>query len=287
MKCGIISDIHSNLFALEAGLKFLEGKIDVLLFVGDVVGYGPQPRECIEALVDFPLKKYSCLGNHDLGVRYRYGSRNNDNVREDFDMIKTFKFRGAAMEMLDRNAAEINTDHYSFLKSLEYRQLFTLESMNIYLVHGTPSNNPRANVITYLRPPPIQRYDLLIHRLEEENNIQDPCIIITGHTHQRFIASRDKPYYWSLIGDKKDKRYSEFPKKIVFEPDERRMVLNPGSIGQPRDGSGSTVSLVILDLEEYWFEFFNLSYPTEEFYNLTKEKCVQELHPSEFWGNEF
>ncbi|MHA2303964.1 MAG: metallophosphoesterase family protein [Candidatus Hodarchaeales archaeon] len=287
MKYGIISDIHSNFFALQAGLEFLEGKIDVLLFVGDVVGYGPQPKECIEALVDYPLKKYSCLGNHDLGVRYRYGSKNNEDVKEDFNIIKTFKFRGAAMEMLDRNADEMDNDHYHFLKSLEFRHLFTLESMNIYLVHGAPADNQRANVSSYLRPPPIQRYDLLIHRLEEDNNIQDPCMIITGHTHQRFIATRDKPSYWSLIGDKKGSKTSEFPKKFVFEPDEGKIILNPGSIGQPRDGSGSTVSLVILDLEENCLEFHNLSYPTKDFYNLTKDKCVQELHSSEFWGNEF
>ncbi len=287
MKCGIISDIHSNFFALQTGLEFLEGKIDVLLFVGDVVGYGPQPKECIDALVDFPMKKYSCLGNHDLGVRYRYGSRNNDNVQEDFDMIKTFKFRGVAMEMLDRNADEINGRHYNFLKSLEFRQEFPLGSVNFYLVHGIPSNNQRANVSTYLRPPPIQRYDLLIHRLEEEKNLDDTGMIITGHTHQRFIATRDKPSYWSLIGDKKGGKDSDFPKKFKFEPDEGQVILNPGSIGQPRDGSGSTVSLVILDLEEYSIEFHDLSYPTKEFYNLTKEKCVQELHSSNFWGKQF
>jgi predicted phosphodiesterase len=287
MKCGIISDIHSNFFALQRGLEFLEGKIDILLFVGDVVGYGPQPQECVEALVDFPIKKYSCLGNHDLGVRYRYGLRNNDNVQEDFDMIKTFKFRGAAMEMLDRNADEINETHYKFLKSLKYKQIFTLEGMNMYLVHGTPSDSLRANVSTYLRPPPIQRYDLLITRLEEENNLRDSNMIITGHTHQRFIATRDNPSYWSLIGDKKGGKKSEFPKRFVVEPNEGQIILNPGSIGQPRDGSGSTISLVILDLEKYRIEFHDLSYPTKEFYKLTKEKCVQELHSSEFWGNEF
>jgi hypothetical protein len=112
-------------------------------------------------------------------------------------------------------------------------------------------------------------------------------MIITGHTHQRFIATRDTPYYWSLIGEKKGEKKSNFPKKIEFEPDEGQVILNPGSIGQPRDGSGSTASLVILDFEEYCLEFHDLRYPTEEFYILTKEKCVQELHSPKFWGNEF
>jgi predicted phosphodiesterase len=156
MKYGIISDIHSNYFALETALGFLEGKTDALLFVGDVVGYGPQPQECIEALADLSIKKYTCLGNHDLGVRYRYGSRNKKDVKEDFDLIKTFKFRGAAVEMLDRNAFEINNDHYKFLQSLEFRQLFSLNgNLNVYLVHGSPSANKRANVSTYLRPPSL------------------------------------------------------------------------------------------------------------------------------------
>ena len=73
---GIISDIHSNFFALEIVLEFLSDKIDALICAGDFVGYGFQPSECIDALLDFSLPTYFCLGNHDIGVRYEYCNRN-------------------------------------------------------------------------------------------------------------------------------------------------------------------------------------------------------------------
>ena len=53
MKIGIIADIHSNYFALRTVLDFLEDKIDALICAGDFVGYGPQPKECIEAFEDY------------------------------------------------------------------------------------------------------------------------------------------------------------------------------------------------------------------------------------------
>src|SRR5271163_234051 len=65
----IISDIHSNLEALQAVLQDIEGqRISEIYCLGDVVGYGPNPRECIDLVME--KCKVVLLGNHDQGAMF-------------------------------------------------------------------------------------------------------------------------------------------------------------------------------------------------------------------------
>ena len=68
MRVAVISDIHSNLHALEAVLTALERESpDAIWCLGDLVGYGPRPEECCNLVAE---RATVCLaGNHDLGVR--------------------------------------------------------------------------------------------------------------------------------------------------------------------------------------------------------------------------
>ena len=67
MKFGILSDVHANLEALEVALKFLrDAEVDEIVFLGDAVGYGPNPNEVCELLRDNCL--HACVGNHDAAV---------------------------------------------------------------------------------------------------------------------------------------------------------------------------------------------------------------------------
>ena len=117
-KIGCISDIHSNFSALEIVLQFLEGKIDILLCAGDFVGYGPQPLECLDLLLDYPLPHYYCLGNHDLGVRHEYcKATSSNNCNTDRKTLQAFTVRPAAEVMFRRNAQEI-TEGIILLKFL-------------------------------------------------------------------------------------------------------------------------------------------------------------------------
>jgi predicted phosphodiesterase len=72
MRYGLLSDVHGNLAALRAALAFLEGEgVDAYLCAGDIVGYGPQPNECVEVLASLPVR---CVaGNHDLIATGRLG----------------------------------------------------------------------------------------------------------------------------------------------------------------------------------------------------------------------
>jgi len=73
MRCAIISDIHSNLAAFEAVLEDIDrqGGVDEVWCLGDVVGYGPEPHECLALLRG---RKHLCIpGNHDWGAIGRIG----------------------------------------------------------------------------------------------------------------------------------------------------------------------------------------------------------------------
>lgn len=285
MKIGIIADIHSNYFALRTVLDFLEDKIDALICAGDFVGYGPQPKECIEAFEDFSLPNFLCLGNHDLGVRYNYSNhRLKEPIKNDFNILKTFKFREAAADMLELNAQEIQQEHFGFLKNLPYKQIFQLGQKNFYLTHATPSTRKKENVGKYLSPPPLQAFKVTNNRLKKEKKAVNSDVIIIGHTHQRFLIQREKILSWSLLGDILEKKPTKFPVNFTFK--RSRIIFNPGSVGQPRDGTGNA-SFSVLDFDTNSIEFHDLNYPKEKFLKLTKKKCVSDVQNEGFWVNRF
>ena len=283
MQIGLISDIHSNYYALKTVLQFLDGKIDVLICLGDFLGYGPQPRECVDVFLDYSPPHFFCLGNHDLGVRFRYSYHKREPSEKDFRILKTFKFRGSAEVMLDRNAQEIKEDHYKFLVNLPFKQIFQLDQKKIYITHGTPSVRKRENVGKYLLPPPLQEPNVTISRLKNDKKAEEADIIMVGHTHRRFLIRRKKFLSWSLIEDILERKQTKFPLRFSF--DEDQIILNPGSVGQPRDGTGNA-SFSIIDLEKEMVEFHDLKYPMNNFYKLARKKCVPEVQDSSFWANK-
>jgi predicted phosphodiesterase len=284
MKIGVISDIHSNYYALKRVMEFLDGKIDNLICTGDFVGYGPQPRSSINVFLDYPLPLFLCLGNHDLGVRYRYSYHKQDSLESDYKILKTFKFHESASEMLQRNAKGIQKEHFKFLLNLPFKQIFQICQMKFYITHGTPSVRRTENVGRYLLPPPLQRPIVTINRLKYDKKAEIADITIVGHTHRRFLIARDNFLSWSLIEDIINKNPTKFPLKFSFR-DENRILFNPGSVGQPRDGTGNA-SFSILDLSDKTIEFHDLEYQMEDFYKLAKKKCVPEVQNSSFWANK-
>ncbi|MFW9906178.1 MAG: metallophosphoesterase family protein, partial [Candidatus Thorarchaeota archaeon] len=259
------------------------GKIDKLICTGDFVGYGPQPQESIDFFLDYPLPLFLCLGNHDLGVRYRYSCQNKNPLESDQKILQTFNFRESASEMLELNAKELHKEHFQFLLNLPFKQIFQLSQTKIYITHGTPSVRRTENVGRYLLPPPLQHPQVTSKRLKNDKKAENADIIIVGHTHRRFLIVRDDLFTWSLIEDILNNKPTKFPLKFSFQ--DKRIIFNPGSVGQPRDGTGNA-SFSIIDLDDYTIEFHDLEYRMEAFYKLTKKKCVPEVQNSSFWANK-
>jgi predicted phosphodiesterase len=189
----IISDIHSNLTALEAVLA-AAGEVDAAWCLGDVIGYGPQPNECIERIRSLP-NLTAMMGNHDYAVV-------GEGALE--------AFNSDAKKALLWQADVLSDSSKEFLNSLK-RELVVLGDVS--LAHGSPRD-------------PIWEYvmNTLVARINLAYFNTPWCFV--GHSHFQAIFQ----YHVS-----RDDLTIEVPR-----PDEpymlnERAILNPGSVGQPRD----------------------------------------------------
>lgn len=177
-KYAIISDIHSNLDALEAVISKLSGMPVICL--GDIVGYGPQPNEVIETLFDLqPLAVL--MGNHDYAVIT--------------GNVEGFSAHAAAAIAWTRR--KLTSANLRFLSKLSPSTKLELEEASVGLYHGSP----RDPLFEYVYPEVGSAVAAeLVHQ-------SGSSAVLLGHTHIPMTFS---------IGDK--------------------LLANPGSVGQPRDG---------------------------------------------------
>ena len=183
MKIAILSDIHSNLEAFEAVLFEIEKrKIKKIWHLGDIVGYGPNPNECIELIKK--KKIISLAGNHDLAV---------------VGKISTFNFNPYATQAIKINSQEITEKNKKFLESLPLNLKL---KENIILAHGSIRD-------------PIWEYLLEIYQAEENFSLFQEKVLFVGHSHvpMVFEKRKDKIYQFRFPPDKaflkfeKDSRY--------------------------------------------------------------------------------
>ena len=213
MRLGVFSDTHANYEALSAVLEsYRRERIDIYYCLGDTVGYGGSPNECADLVRK--ISRATILGNHDAAVSGR--------------MDYSYYYE-AARHALDVHAAMISEENMEWLKSLPYQHL--LEAYNVLLCHGSPV---RLEEFDYIFAPEQAReclsiYDKLGH------------ITLIGHSHVALSFHREDGE--SATGE------ARRPEDAVAELGGRRWLLNPGSVGQPRDGDPRAAWL-LLDLDE-------------------------------------
>ncbi len=228
----IISDLHSNLTAYNAVLSHLEDnfpEIKEILCPGDLVGYGPHPKEIIEAVLSNEKISAVTKGNHDHAV----GGGGRDAAN-----IETYitNFNPHAQLAIKWQVGVLNTELKTFLYQLPHtRTCFhdTFAKKQIALIHGSP-NFPLDEYI--LPNTPAQKSLFPFMELIELN------VLIMGHTHVPFI----------------DKVTVESSSEIL-------LMLNPGSVGQPRD-KDPRASYAVIDLEEMDAEIIRVDYDIETVY---------------------
>jgi putative phosphoesterase len=153
----IISDIHGNLPALEAVLAH-EKKYDACLFLGDVVDYGPFPKECIHFLME--EMDVGVMGNHDNAIAF------------DEDCKCRGDFRAFSIETRMWHKTLLDTKELLFLQSLRPLEQTTIDGLSIVMAHATPEGD-------------------LFHYLQEdeiESAVQGITaqLVLLGHTHIQF-----------------------------------------------------------------------------------------------------
>ena len=157
MKALILSDIHGNLPALEAILD-RERDYDRCLFLGDVVDYGPSPKECIAFLKK--SMSYGVIGNHDNALAYDVDC----GCRRDFIQFSE-ETRAWHKTLLDK-------EEIQFLRSLQPLHRIEIDGLSILLAHATPE----GDLFQYLQESDINK---AVESVTEQ-------IVLLGHTHIQF-----------------------------------------------------------------------------------------------------
>ena len=219
----VISDIHSNMEALESVLNSAkEIGYDRIVCLGDVVGYGPNPNEVVEWVIENDDgNNIFIAGNHDLACAY--DDYNIDNYF-DHSRISTYKTREILLQQ--------NKD---YLKT--FAQEFKIVD-DVYYSHSNPLPNNLYD--SYVRS---DRETFPIFKWLQEKNLK--CCFV-GHTH---VQS-----FWQNDG---------------------RIIFNPGSVGQPRDGNPKA-SFMIFDDQTYKFTYHRSEYDVKK----TQDKMFDWLSKS-------
>lgn len=199
----IISDIHSNLEAYQAVIEDIRMRgIEHIVCLGDLVGYGANPLECIDLAMD--NNTITLRGNHDEGA-FQADAR-------DFNI----KAEGALLWTRQQLMAP-GQDPRGRAQRLDYlKSLPTVhEDGDVMFVHGSP----RAPLKDYVFPRDVRLKDKMN---EIFSKIKRCCFC--GHTHIPGIFTHDGQYIHpeDLIGG-------------VYLLDEPKALINVGSVGQPRD----------------------------------------------------
>ena len=193
MKILLLSDIHANIVALETILTHAPA-YDAVWCLGDVVGYGPHPNECIARLRG--LDALTLTGNHDQAV---------------LDKLPLSEFRTGARVALEWTKRVLTSDSCDWLAARLPTQI--LPAYDVTLVHGSPRE-------------PIWEY-IDSDRVAIENfPFFETAFCFFGHTHRPILYRLERA---------KNLRTEFLPEKRAYllQP---KMLLNPGSVGQPRDG---------------------------------------------------
>jgi len=223
MRTLVLSDLHANATALNAALEATKGRWDRVVCLGDVVGYGPDPNEVTSKIRELGAR--TIRGNHDKAAT---------------DKMATDDFNPVAKAAVDWTRSQLSGDNLKWLTELPQGPL---EVDGIVLVHGAFQDEDEY-VFT-----PAQALEGLL----------DSTAMITffGHTHHQGGFSYENSSN-NLEVLHISPRLSEAFAPLRTEP-RSRYLLNPGSIGQPRDGD-PRAGFAIADLEHHIVEFWRVSY---------------------------
>ncbi|HEX73991.1 MAG TPA: metallophosphoesterase family protein [Dehalococcoidia bacterium] len=195
MRYAIIADIHANLTAFTAVLDDIErrGGVEEVWCLGDIVGYGPDPHQCIELLCQY---KHVCVaGNHDWAA---------------IGKMDTGDFNPDAADACHWTARQLTLEDTKYLESLP----LVVQRGDFTLVHGSPRE-------------PIWEYLLSTSSAKQNFAYFQSQFCLVGHSHVPLVFEYNETGACLV---------SEFPVDNILKLAKNRLIINPGGVGQPRDG---------------------------------------------------
>lgn len=232
MRYAILADIHSNLESFTAVLKDIEqhGGADEIWCLGDVVGYGSEPHQCIGLLRQH--NHFCVAGNHDWAS---------------IGKLNTSYFNPDAAAVAQWTAKQLTPEDMKYLQELPT----LLEGEEFTMVHGSPRE-------------PLLEYLLSISTAKENFSRFNTTFCLVGHSHVPVIFKYEKGEYTS----------SKFLPNIAIALGEDRAIINPGSVGQPRDGD-PRASYALYDDEAKVIRLHRVEYD----FKATQAKMIEQKLP--------
>jgi diadenosine tetraphosphatase ApaH/serine/threonine PP2A family protein phosphatase len=233
MRYAIIADIHANLAAFMAVLVDIEqkGEVEEVWCLGDIVGYGPEPRQCIELLRQ---TNHICVaGNHDLAA---------------IGVVETDEFNPDAATACQWTARQLNPRDVAYIRNLP----LVIEKDDFTLVHGSPRE-------------PVWEYILSISGARENFGYFKSKYCLVCHSHVPAVFRYGKGGACS---------FSHFSPDSALGLGEERLIINPGAVGQPRDGD-PRASYAIYDSEASQIKLYRVPYDIAA----TQAKMVEQRLP--------
>ena len=220
MQVAILSDIHSNLAALDAVLADCRD-CDGVWCLGDIVGYGPDPVECIDRIR--AIAQVCVAGNHDLAAIGR---------------LPITEFNDLAAEAAFWTSSQLSLLDKQFLNNMRMVEV----RGEITLTHGSPRD-------------PIWEYLMSTEQARDNFDYFAGTACFVGHTHVPIaFSTRIQP-----PGVRARVRFEPIDDQAVISFGNRRHIVNVGSVGQPRDGDARS-AYVIVDTDRGTYRRRRVSY---------------------------
>ena len=226
MKRALVSDLHSNIEGLQAVLADIEAQgVSEIYCLGDIIGYGPNPRECIDLVMGC---KVCLLGNHDQGALFDPEGFNTGAERAIF-------WTRAQLENCESHSQDGHR-RWDFLGELPRNH----QEESLLFVHGSVRN-------------PLNEYvfpeDIYNRRKMEKIFALVERYVFQGHTHVPGVFTDDFRFF--------------SPDEIdyCYRLNDSKTMINVGSVGQPRDGDPRSCYVI---LEDDLVRFRRVEYPVEE-----------------------
>ena len=246
MRRALISDIHANLEGLQAVLEDIRVQhVDQIYCLGDIIGYGPNPCECLDLVIE--NCSLTILGNHDQAA-----------------MIDPDGFNPVALgavywtrDQLEKQIAqsEQGARRWDFIGELPTHQ----QEGDYLFVHGSP----REPTNEYVFPEDVYNHTKLVSLFER---VEQYCF--QGHTHIPGVFTEDRDF---ISPEECDYQYRLGQSKIM---------VNVGSVGQPRDEDPRSCYVILDDMENL-LTYRRVEYPCQ----LTANKIYKIPELDDMLGN--
>lgn len=220
MRALVVSDLHANAEALRAVFaRVRRKKFDAVICLGDFVGYGAQPNKVLDTMRTLKSRKVYIRGNHDR-------------VASGLSDANGFNQAAKASALWTRE--RLSAPNRRFLRELTAGPVTHNE---VLICHGSPYDE--------------DEYVFNVHHAAQVLALYPAPFILFGHTHLPAVFSIDADMNVSGFAVREDAT-------VRLEP-HLRYLINPGSVGQPRDRNPHS-SFVLLDTVRRSVQFFRVEY---------------------------